>query len=199
MLPAVPHQRIQLSNPFATRYTRPGAVPYLFSDASSIALLVDQLATLLWHGNRRPPRLRQNYLAGATAARVYAARTPSAAVHATRRAAQLPPGVGTIWQPETLVVVDGYEQLSWWSRRCLTWSCHRCQCGLLVTSHGRVGLPVLHRTSADLERVQRIVAHLTTSAASPVTPADVRAAFQMQQDNVREILFTLYDVHQSRT
>lgn len=199
MSPAAPRPRKPAGNPFATRHTRPGEVPYLFADANSIALLADQLAALQWraaivgpHGSGKTTLLAQLLPECARRGR----RVQRFTLHDGQR--RLPPH-DRHWQRDTLVVVDGYEQLSWWSRQTLNWCCRRRAGGLLVTCHRPAGLPVLYQTSADLDRVQRIVALLTASTASAVTPEDVRAAFRAQQGNVREILFTLYDVHQSRT
>jgi hypothetical protein len=189
-----------LSNPFASRFVRPGALPYLFPDAMTVDFLTDRLADLQWrasivgsHGSGKTTLLEQLLPLCQRRGR----HLERFALHNGQR--QLPRRGDHRWHRQTLVVVDGYEQLSWWSRRCLTWSCRLRQCGLLVTSHKNVGLPVLYQTTTDLPRVQRIVDRLLSSAASRITPADVRLAFQAHPENVRELLFALYDVHQSRT
>src|SRR5581483_6754178 len=46
----------------------------------------------------------------------------------------------------TLVMIDGYEQLSRWSRWRLNRFIRRRGWGLLVTSHATAGLPTLFRT-----------------------------------------------------
>jgi hypothetical protein len=97
---------------------------------------------------------------------------------------------------DSLVVVDGYEQLSPIARWVLRWRCRRAAAGLLVTSHTATGLPVLVRLQPDVELVSRLVAQLTRRAPSPVTPADVAASHACRGSNVREILFDLYDRHE---
>ena len=179
---------------------QPGALPYLFPDMTSVELLADRLADLDWrasivgpHGSGKTTLLEQLLPECQRRGR----QLQRFALHDGQR--QLPPDRDHRWHRQTLVVVDGYEQLSRWSRWHLLWSCRRYACGLLVTSHQPAGLPVLYQTTVDLPRVQQIVDQLLSSTARRITAADVHSAFQAHPQNVRELLFALYDVHQSRT
>jgi hypothetical protein len=40
---------------------------------------------------------------------------------------------------------------------------------------------------------------LTATRPTPITPGDVAAGYELHGDNVREILFDLYDRHEQRT
>ncbi len=98
-----------------------------------------------------------------------------------------------------LLVVDGYEQLSWLTRILFTWRCRRVAAGLLVTSHTPTGLPLLYRTQPNLQLVEQLVSTLTASNSSPVSAADVAASHACHGSNLREILFALYDRHEALT
>jgi hypothetical protein len=74
----------------------------------------------------------------------------------------------------------------------------RRKAGLLVTTHQPLGLPALAEMTSSEALAQRIVAGLLVDKASAVTPADVAAAYHRTGGNLRETLFALYDVHQSR-
>jgi hypothetical protein len=95
-------------------------------------------------------------------------------------------------------VLDGYEQLSWWWRRRVQALVRRRGAGLLVTAHQPLGLPLLAQTQQSESLAQDIVAGLLAGKSSAVTRADVTAAFARTGGNVRETLFALYDIHQSR-
>ncbi len=193
-------------NPFATRYVRPGAVPYLFPRPDTLKQLTDRLESLHWwamivgpHGSGKTSLL--THLIPACQQR---GRDP---LRYTLRDRQrhLPRRAARGWHQETLVIVDGYEQLSWRSRRWLRWCCWRRGCGLLITAHRPGVLPVLYRTEPDLPLVQEIVDRLLKSHGSRISPRsqitrdDVRRAVANHGSNVREVLFELYDVYQLRS
>jgi energy-coupling factor transporter ATP-binding protein EcfA2 len=96
------------------------------------------------------------------------------------------------------ILVDGYEQLSWWSRWRLSRECRRNAWSLLVTAHADVGLPTLLRVTPTLDDAQAVVARLLTGTAPLVTPDDVAECFAATGNNLRETLFALYDRHERR-
>jgi hypothetical protein len=103
------------------------------------------------------------------------------------------------WDEETLVVVDGYEQLGWLARRRLRRSCRRGRSGLLVTTHRRTDLPVLWQAATSLELAQALARRLLEPAGSaPICADDVARAFQQCRGNLRETWFSLYDIYESR-
>jgi len=101
------------------------------------------------------------------------------------------------WSPKTLVVIDGYEQLSRVSR----WRLHRwvgrSGCGLLVTVHRAVRLSVLFRTTVSIESTRQIVSQLLDDD-SCISLEDITTAYERCNGNVREVLFSLYDVYFDR-
>lgn len=189
-------------NPFSTCYVRPGRLAFRFSerwDASQLTRrLVDQGG---WgqvvgpHGAGKSTLLHAwlPQLAGAGRDIVWWT------LHAGER--QLPAGwksAAREWGPSTLVVVDGYEQLSWWSRRQLQSRCRRAGCGLLVTTHHDVGLPDLVSVRSSLDVVQALVAELTRNMPQRIAAEEVATCYQACQGNVRELFFALYDLYERR-
>ena len=76
-------------------------------------------------------------------------------------------------QPPAVLIVDGYEQLSGWSRLMLKRFCRRRGVGLLVTAHDSVGFSPLYRTVATPQLAVQIVAALLGGRQSPFTPEEV--------------------------
>ena len=102
---------------------------------------------------------------------------------------------------ETVLVVDGYEQLSAWNRFRLGRLCARKGFGLLVTSHETTGLPLVYRFSPDRAAMHAVVEWLLRDrpeSTRRITPADVDQAFEACSGSIREALFRLYDVYEAR-
>ena len=102
------------------------------------------------------------------------------------------------WTQDTLVVVDGYEQLDRVSRWLLKRSCRRKGAGLLVTSHVSVGLPRVFQTQVTRQLAHTLVAELLHSNCDRIRPADVDRCFDQHPGNLREVFFALYDIYESR-
>jgi hypothetical protein len=136
-------------------------------------------------------------------------------LHDNERSLPLHASDAASWSDATQVVVDGYEQLSWWGRLRLKSLCRRRGAGLLVTAHAAVDLPVLYHVQPTLEATQQVVAALlekvaeqsATEAAESnqplladvITPGDVAVHFDIHHGNVRETLFALFDLYRQRT
>jgi hypothetical protein len=186
------------ANPFATCWTRPGAIPFHFSEEQNTSQLVGKLAAHHWlaaiigpHGSGKSTLLRSLEPELTAAGRT---------IHA------IPLQDGQRWLPRipikagacTLLIIDGYEQLSWLERFRLFLRCRTRGAGLLVTSHKPTCLPTLIRLSPDRQLVERLVADLCAEASTPITPKDVAASHACHGSNVREILFDLYDRHEQQ-
>lgn len=188
-------------NPFCTRRVRPGALPFLFPTDQTAETLVARLAGNGWWGQITGPH-------GSGKSALLAALTP--AIEAQGRQAllielhdgdrRLPRDLRQLPRQNrsTLVIVDGYEQLSRWSRWSLKRGCRRRGCGLLVTAHGPAGLPELFRAAVDLPLAQRIVTQLLVGHAVSVAPDEVAACLGRHGGNLREALFALYDLYEQR-
>ena len=191
-----------MPNPFATRFTRPGAVGYLFPPGQSAVGTLDLLRNNNWwgevigpHGSGKSSLLAELLpLLEATGRRV-----ALYSLHQGDRTLPIAKADVAAWNEETQVVVDGYEQLSWWSKRRLQSQVKSRQAGLLVTAHQPMGLPSLFATQPTLALARQIVAEVQKiDPDKTLTDADVAAAFAAHGANLREMLFSLYDVYQRR-
>ena len=96
--------------------------------------------------------------------------------------------------PTTVVVVDGYEQLSCWSLARLKRVCRSHGLGLLVTAHASAGLPPVAETASSLDLAEPIVARLTAHGSVPLDAASIGLCYVRHDGNLREMLFDLYDL-----
>ena len=186
------------SNPFSTRFIRPGALEFLFPPGLSAQKLVEILREQAWQGQVIGPH-------GSGKSTLLAALVPALAA-AGRKVVER--GVGQssalfYLDPETLekttvVIIDGFEQLSWWSRRKVKRVCRDRGAGLLVTAHRDMGLPTLWQSQPSLELAQAVVSRLLSPGDVTITADDVARAFEATRGNLRETLFALYDVYQQR-
>lgn len=188
------------SNPFSTRFTQPGAIPFLFPASVDAAQLTERLAKNGWWGEITGPHGsgKSTLLASLVPQLILAGRQPlritlhngerSLAQHrdALERANEL-----------SIVIVDGYEQLWPWNRLGLRWFCRRRQAGLIVTSHAPAGLPPLYACVVDRQTAAEILQRLLP-AGSPVGQADLDHALAANGQNLRDALFELYDLYEQR-
>jgi len=188
-------------NPFSTRYVRPGAAPYLFPAGLSAEKLVDRLRRSGWRGQIIGPHgSGKSALLAALVPAIEAAGRQVCLIELHDGQRRLPAGFpppDNAPQP-TVVIVDGYEQLSRWSRFRLRRTCDRLGLGLLATAHRPIRLPDLFRTQPEPALAQRIVGQLLEQDRSLVTPEDVAERFSAHEGDLREMLFDLYDVYERR-
>jgi len=184
-------------NPFATCWTRPGAIAFRFSDEQSAQQLIEKLAAQNWQGAIIGPH-------GSGKSTLLETLKPSlraAGCHIypmTLRDGQrrLPQNPLPSDDPRALVIVDGYEQLAWRERLRLKRLCRRAKLGLLVTAHSQPRIPLLIRLDPGRRLVQQLVAQLAAQVSTPITADDIAASHACNGSNVREIFFDLYDRHE---
>ena len=102
---------------------------------------------------------------------------------------------GAIENPP-ISVIDGYEQLSLMQKIRLRLACRKGRCGLLMTTHTPAWrLPVLLRTEPSYQTLQNIIGYLFRDQPDIVPPEDAlcRLLFERHQGNIRNVLFDLYD------
>lgn len=187
------------TNPFSSRFIRPGAVPFLFPTGCSSTLLVQQLRDRNWWGQIIGPHgSGKSTLVATMMGALQVMDRDVIAVGLRQGERRVPPIDRSRLSVNTQVIIDGYEQLSWWSRWRIKSLCRRCQAGLLVTAHHDVGLPTLYCTQPSEELVREVVARLIPNADGAVSPNDISTAYAAAGGNMRETLFRLYDVYQQR-
>ena len=104
---------------------------------------------------------------------------------------------------DTLLVIDGYEQLSR-AARCmavlLTWS---SGAGILVTSHRQTCLPTLIDTHVDVSTaqglLQNLLPHDMTDRERYLELSRLKQMLDDHHGNLREVFMQLYDEVESRS
>jgi len=187
------------SNPFSTRFIRPGAIPFLFADGKSAASLVERLHEQHWWGQIIGPHgSGKSTLLETLKPELEAAGRQIVAITLHQGEHRLPPFERGSLNATTQLVIDGYEQLSWWSRWRVKSLCRRYKAGLLVTAHSDVGLPTIYQMQPSRDLAEAVVARLVGDDRSIVSTGDIAAAYQATDGNMRETLFRLYDVFQDK-
>ncbi len=188
-------------NPFSTRHVQPGAIPYQFPEGTTPPQLIDQLRRRNWwgqilgpHGSGKTTLL----LALLPALQEAGRQVQRFTLRAGQRRLDVPPNLKHRWNATTQLVIDGYEQLSWLSRRRLQGQCRGHSVGLLVTTHRPIGLPTLLHVRPDCETATRLALRLTRHAPGLIDERDVRRCFAQQAGNIREVFFSLYDLCEQR-
>jgi hypothetical protein len=186
-------------NPFSTRRVRPGAIPFLFPPGQNAEALVDRLREAGWWGEivGRHGSGKSTLLATLTTAIERAGqRTVLITLHDGQRRLPLDIERDCRLRPPVVLIVDGYEQLGRWRRLLLKRFCRRQGIGLLVTAHESMGLPPLCRTVVTLELAEQIVHQLLGDQPWPFLPAEVSRSLSRRGDDLREMLFDLYDLYE---
>jgi hypothetical protein len=188
---------LHASNPFSTRAVRPGAIEYQFPSDDSLASLLSRLSENHWwgeiignHGSGKSTLIETLRAAFPNAGRKVQQFTLS------RGERRLPTDVDEMsnWDEQTQVVVDGFEQLSWWHRRSLKRICRRRGCGLLITAHRSFGFPPVFTAMTSLDLTEQLVfALLPDKATKHISTAEIVEAFGRHEGNVREVFFDMYD------
>jgi energy-coupling factor transporter ATP-binding protein EcfA2 len=187
------------ANPFATCWTRPGALPFHFRDGESAEQLVEKLAKRKWRGTILGPHgSGKSTLLEALKPAIVATGRHIQAISLHNGQRRLPShfSAASASAANSVVIIDGYEQLGWVSRLQLWFRCRSADAGLLVTSHAPVRIPTLIRLAPDRELVEQLISDLCRKVSTNITPADIAASHACHGSNVREILFDLYDRHE---
>ena len=194
----------RIVNPFATRWVRPAALPYVFSDGGSAIHVIEKLQRNCWRGAIVGPHgTGKSTLLVELARQLTSARREVETITLHDGQRRLP---AKFWHaiganPQCMIIVDGFEQLGWWSRRQLFWACRREGRGLLISVHSEnatAGLPVIHRTCGDLAILHHLVELELPSHQGVIGADDVSRSFRSCDGNVREIMFELYDLFEQR-
>lgn len=188
------------TNPFASVRIRPGAIEFVFRAGESAALLVDRLKANGWRGQIVGPHgtgkstLLESLLPVISAAGRQIVRVPLAG----REVDLSPLQTEDETRGATIFVIDGFEQLNLPRRLVWRWYCWWRNCGLLVTTHRDLGLPMLTTTTVDDGLAQRVVKILLHGDDGAIQPAEVTKLLQLHHGNLRDTLFALYDIYELR-
>lgn len=192
------------TNPFATSCVRPGALQYACESPEEFEHLLTRIEAgrehqiVGPHGTGKSTLIHS--LRDALAARGW--QCASRRIHPGRKPEDdsFFPKLAAIDDspPRGALFVDGFEQLSWWSRRRWRSAARRIGWTLIVTCHQDLGLPTLVHVRPSLATVQGVVDRLQAGYPQRIQPADVASQWREHQPNVRELLFGLYDLYEQR-
>ena len=217
--------RVIRSNPFSTRYVQPGACDYLLPDGETWAQRIE-----FFEANQGRVQVVGPHGAGKTTfvkallRRLNGWMIKSAFLAADERDStiveeafhELVKVASSNLRP--LLVVDGFEQLSWWRRLSLVYRTNLHRMGLMVTTHRtQWGLPVLLNATSDPVRFELLVQELVRESTGDADRGSdkTKGTFDSIEEwlnsevlrqvymrhasksDVREMLFDLYDHFQS--
>ena len=173
-------------NPFCTARTRPGMVPFLFPNATApgaitIAQVVHRFRLAGWQGQIVGPHgAGKSTLLASLLPQWYRSFPLSSASRFAAQQRHLPNGIlaaSDDTASRRLLVIDGFEQLSWWSRRRVRRIWQRRGEGLLVTSHHDVELPLLYRAQPSEKEAIALVEQLLDGWEAVIFREDVVQQF----------------------
>jgi energy-coupling factor transporter ATP-binding protein EcfA2 len=196
---------VPVSNPFSTRYTRPGCIHPL--DGGGRRVDVDGLLERLQrlggtaaivgpHGSGKSTLLAHLAEAierrggNASRIRLQASRDAWTAWRAIRQSAA-----------GATICIDSWERIGLATRGLLRVAACLSGCGLLVTSHRWAGMPELTRCATSAKLLRAIVGSLPDHVCwhgTLIHDADIEAAFAIHGGNLRESLYELYDRFEAR-
>lgn len=188
-------------NPFSTWAVRPGAIRFRFRDGVTREQLLADLEEHDWwgqilgpHGSGKSTLLHEL----TTALEESGRKLMRYKVRPGER--QMPIATGDLqgWSSGTQVVIEGFEILGARNRKMFESICRRRHVGLLITCHESLGFPTLYETSISLELAQELVRDLLPADCDFINGEDVAGSFERQGQNLRELLFEMYDLYEKR-
>ena len=191
--------RLYEENPFCSRRIRPGAIPFYFPQGKSTETLIERLESNGWNGQIIGPH-------GSGKSTLLAAMLPEIAKHGKRIVhLELQDGVRELpllseeyelMDENTLVAIDGYEQLSYWAKRRLKNRSRQQGFGTLILAHIPYDYPDLYRTASELRVAKRLVAILLRNTIIYIPESVIERQYREYQGNIREMLFSFYDIYE---
>lgn len=188
------------SNPFSTRFVRPGAIPFIFSGGQTVVDLIQELRDANWRGQIVGPHGsgKSTLLCTIIAEIDPLERTVVRfTLNAGQRSLPVDPHEFRKWTAQTLIVIDGFEQLSYWQRRKIKNLCSQNRAGLVVTAHRSVGLPTIHETTVDASSARKVISRLLADEQFTVRDDDLRRLVATHHGNLRDVLFELFDLYRA--
>jgi len=188
-------------NPFSTWAVRPGAIVFRLDDSQTVDTLIARLAEHDWWGEIVGPHgSGKSSLLATLSDPIEQAGRQLCRYRVRRGERQMPIATSDLqaWSDKTQVVIEGYEQLGARNRKLIEATARRRKAGLLVTCHTPLALPTLYETNVTLELAQGIVRDLIPANCTFIHDDDVQAAFERNGQNMRELLFNMYDLYEKR-
>ncbi|MGL4514867.1 MAG: hypothetical protein ACRCT8_17405 [Lacipirellulaceae bacterium] len=187
------------SNPFATCWTRPGAMAFVRSAGVDAPTVAERLATNGWRGQVVGPHGVGKSALLAALARIATERglaTRRLVIDARSRRRVLP------LQMNAVLFVEGLERLPGWRRWLLLATAAR-RPGLVVALHRPssaplADLPLVAQLAPSESMLESLYRSLVADRETRVTLDDAREAFRRHGGDYRRVWFDLYDLHEAR-
>ncbi len=189
------------SNPYSTRFTKPGAIPFLYPERLSRSIVLEGLRASGWqaeiagpHGSGKStlvkdllPALKQRFqLINQVTVRVDSLQRWDidwTVISNQSRMIQ-----------EKLIIIDGVERLSRVKRWLISQVCRQRKIGLLATVHRpRYWLPTIAVIDPQRKTFLRIAEQLQQDCTIKLNVGEIESAFELANQNCREALMALYD------
>lgn len=186
-------------NPFATRFTRPSAMPFLMPEHMDIETLGANFISYGYCGQIVGPhgcgKTTLTYLLQSCfQTRFRSVRRLTIRTHPTLDLEMVKEDLAG--SGPSLLVVDGIERIAVLQRWLLIRSCRALGTALLVTSHRRVlALPVLCELEPNSEILDRIVRFLDPNLK--MDRHEIETTLYQSRGNIREALMRMYDWYEA--
>ncbi|RCS51865.1 hypothetical protein DTL42_09910 [Bremerella cremea] len=178
-------------NPFSTCFTRPGQIPFHFPAgtaadkcAATFEKLGAQRAIVGPHGSGKSTLLEML----SPKWKELGWREQRVRLTAARKRKSISWGQ---LDESSILVIDGFEQLSWWQQRWVRARCWQKRARLLVTCHADCGVPILLRTEVNWPLAYELAGMLLGGDVTPYE-AELRAIWEEEPGNIRDFFFRLY-------
>ena len=194
-------------NPFETRWTKPGQMTFLPNGFTSVS----ELAAQIIKDTPRCEILGEHGVGKSSLLRALQSQLEQQSIsnHLAYACGEFPHDgpplkfaeVKLILQESDVLFVDGFEKLSWWTRRRIIRYAEKHAHSLIITCHQTQRLPSLVQLAATETLVLKLVHSLQQAqqVEQVVSASDVRELYQRFGNNVRELLFACYDLYEQRT
>ncbi len=197
-------------NPFSTRFIQPGAIPYKCFDGGNVNELALRFLNLPSkrgiivgpHGSGKSTLI-------ASLVSELSHRSTESSIHQLRFSTDqsawrtLLASTKT-WTQSSIVILDGYEQLRFWSRFFVERMARTRSMSILATAHGPIrGFETIWRTSVSESSSQWVVEQLLQQTGSQMNANELMQSEAWSRSrakhdqNLRESLFDMYDFWQS--
>lgn len=188
-------------NPFATCWTRPGAMPYLPTADGSVDKLLAAWRLADGRGQIVGPHGvgKSTLLLAAGDALEDQGWEVRSVVFGADQPSRPRPSALTDFRQATgrLLLIDGWEQLTTWRRWRLLRHCAAENVSVLATTHRATRwLPRLMTLAPTPRLISRLYHELVRERPSPVTESMALQAFEGAGCDIRETWFRLYDRHE---
>jgi len=189
-------------NPFTARRIAPGTLPYFFPhDDETLDALVDRFIITFLRGEIVGPHgCGKSTLLHSLATRLRERGFQPVVITLAAGQRRMP---AWTWPDaadgRAVLMVDGYEQLGFWERWRVNRAVKANGAGLIATKHRHGRLPLLYECLPDRQLAHRIVDSLMEGYPDGgITAEDVDCQYDTSDGDLREMLFSLYDVYEHR-